>query len=194
VAWPNDVVDEHSAGGWAVWERGLRAMSEVTGATSDVSAPHLLAARLRLSMVRLTRQLRRVDPSELTIAQFSALATVVRNGPLGVGHLAEIEGLPSPAATRLADKLELAGLIARRMNPADRRGVQLVATPAGTELLERRARIGNAWLAGHVSALCKPDRAALERAVTVLESFATECKDEVPATAADQHQSKETRT
>ena len=119
---------------------------------------------------------------------------MVRNGPLGVGHLAEIEGLPSPAATRLADKLEEAGLIARQANPADRRGVQLMATAAGTELLTRRAQVGNAWLAGHLSALNKGDRLALERAVTVLESFATECKDEVPATAPDHHHSKETRT
>jgi DNA-binding MarR family transcriptional regulator len=169
-------------------------MSEVTDTRGEVDAPHALAARLRLSMVRLSRQLRRMDPSELTIAQFSALATVVRSGPLGVGHLAEIEGLPSPAATRLADKLEIAGLVARRMNPADRRGVQLVATPAGTELLERRARIGNAWLAGHVGALCKADRLALERAVTLLESFATERSGETPEVAGDHHEPKEKPT
>jgi len=169
-------------------------MSDVAGARGETDAPNVLAARLRFSMVRLSRQLRRVDPSELTIAQFSALATVVRNGPLGVGHLAEIEGLPSPAATRLADKLELAGLIARRMNPADRRGVQLVATPAGTELLERRARIGNAWLAEHVSALCQPDRAALERAVILLESFATERPGEAPEVTASHHKPEEKRT
>jgi len=163
-------------------------MSEVTSARDDSSAPHLLAARLRLSMVRLSRQLRRMDPSELTIAQFSALATVVRNGPLGIGHLAEIEGLPSPSATRLADKLEIAGLVARRMNPADRRGVQLVATPKGSELLERRAQIGNAWLAGHLSALGKADRLAVERTVTVLESFATERPGET-LTATNQRRS-----
>jgi len=168
-------------------------MGEATGTTSDASSLHILAGRLRLSMVRLSRQLRRMDPSELTIAQFSALATVVRSGPLGIGHLAEIEGLPSPAATRLGDKLEAAGLVARRMNPADRRGVQLVATPDGTELLERRARIGNAWLAGHLSALSEADRLALERAVTLLESFATECKDGAPVVTGDRHQSKETR-
>ncbi|MGD0874453.1 MAG: MarR family transcriptional regulator [Acidimicrobiales bacterium] len=166
-------------------------MSEVTSARDDSSAPHLLAARLRLSMVRLSRQLRRMDPSELTIAQFSALATVVRNGPLGIGHLAEIEGLPSPSATRLADKLEIAGLVARRMNPADRRGVQLVATPKGSELLERRAQIGNAWLAGHLSALGKADRLAVERTVTVLESFATERPGETLTAAGDRHESKE---
>ena len=167
-------------------------MSEVMSAHDEMSAPHMLAARLRLSMVRLSRQLRRMDPSELTIAQFSALATVVRSGPLGIGHLAEIEGLPSPAATRLGDKLEAAGLVARRMNPADRRGVQLVATARGTELLERRARSGNAWLAGHLNALGSADRLALERAVTLLESFATERSGETPAVARDHHESKET--
>ncbi len=57
------------------------------------------------------RQVRRQGPTELTISQFSALATgVVRAGPLGVGQLAEAEVLPSPAVTRLADKLEEAGL------------------------------------------------------------------------------------
>ncbi|MGD0220183.1 MAG: hypothetical protein ABSC73_06960, partial [Acidimicrobiales bacterium] len=65
------------------------------------SASYLLAGRLRVSMIHLSRQLRHRDPSALTIAKLSALATVVQSGPLSVGQLAEIEGLPSPAATRL---------------------------------------------------------------------------------------------
>jgi DNA-binding MarR family transcriptional regulator len=112
-----------------------------------------------------------MDPNELTITQFSALATVIRSGPLGVGHLAEIEGLPSPAVTRLADKLEDAGLVTRRANPADRRGVHLVATVQGEQVFARRREAGNAWLAGHLSALSEDDRVALERAVGVLESL-----------------------
>ena len=167
------------------------SMGKMTSAGSDASAAYVLASRLRLSMVRLSRQLRRMDPSELTIAQFSALATVVRSGPLGIGQLAEIEALPSPAATRLADRLEAAGLVVRRMNPADRRGVQLVATSRGAQLLERRAQVGNAWLAGQLSALSKADRRALERAVTVLESFATERP--VAAPTADHHDARAKR-
>jgi DNA-binding MarR family transcriptional regulator len=142
-------------------------------------------------MVRLSRQLRRMDPNELTITQFSALATVVRSGPLGIGQLAEIEGLPSPAATRLADKLEEAGLVTRRPNPADRRGVQLAATTKGVKLLERRARIGNAWLAKQLSALSQDDRLAVERAVSVLETFATERPGEPPVAFPDRNQAKE---
>jgi hypothetical protein len=66
-----------------------------------------------------------------------------------------------------------------------------VSTPEGTELLERRARIGNAWLSGHVRALSKADRAALERAVTLLESFATERSEEKPEVTGDHREPKE---
>ena len=167
-------------------------MSE-TADTSDASSPNLLAGRLRLSMVRLARQLRRMDPNELSITQFSALATVVRSGPVGVGQLAEIEGLPSPAATRLADKLEEAGLVARQPNLADRRGVQLIATANGTELLERRARIGDAWLAEQLTALDRDDRVAVERVIALLESFATERPNEPAGARGERPESKEPR-
>jgi DNA-binding MarR family transcriptional regulator len=136
-----------------------------------VPAPKL-AAQLRRAFVLLRRQIRRKAPSELTVSQLSVLATVVRSGPLGVGQLAEAEVLPSPAATRLADKLEETGLICRRPNPEDRRGVLLVATAAGRELLARREQASNAWLAERLAALPKSDRLALQRAAQVLESLA----------------------
>jgi DNA-binding MarR family transcriptional regulator len=138
----------------------------------DASSPDELARQLRLSLLRLFRQLRRRAPSDLTIAQISALATVVRSGPLSIGHLAEIEGLPSPAATRLADRLEDAGLVSRHANPADRRGVHLVATPAGSELLAQRAQVGENWLAEQLGSLSESDRLTVAHAVAVLESFA----------------------
>jgi DNA-binding MarR family transcriptional regulator len=134
----------------------------------------VLAAQLRRAFVLLRRQVRRQGPAELTISQFSALATVVRAGPLGVGQLAEAEVLPSPAVTRLADKLEEAGLVSRRPNPSDRRGVLLAATPAGRELIARREQASNAWLAERLEALPKADRLRLERAARVLESLASE--------------------
>ena len=166
-----------------------------TGPGPGTAAPRALAARLRLSMVRLSRQLRRYDPTELTIAQLSVLASVVATGPIGIGHLAETEGLPSPSVTRLADKLEEAGLVTRRANPADRRGVHLVATLKGEQLLARRREAGNAWLAQHVSALGEADRLALEQAVGVLESFAAQLPDphRTPDlhTTPDPHKTKE---
>ena len=158
---------------------------EATSPSAAVTEPRALAGRLRLSMIRLARQLRRQDPSELSLAQLSALASVVGSGPLGVGRLAELEGLPSPTVTRLADKLEEAGLVVRRANPADRRGVLLSATAAGTDLLARRAEVGTIWLAERLAALSEADRACLERVVALLESLATERPTEPPGPAAD---------
>jgi DNA-binding MarR family transcriptional regulator len=80
--------------------------------------------------------------------------------------------LPSPAVSRLADKLEELGLIARGRNPADRRGVLIEASAAGRELLARREQAANTWLAEHVAALPRADRLALQRAVQVLGSLA----------------------
>jgi DNA-binding MarR family transcriptional regulator len=134
----------------------------------------LLAGQVRRAIVLLWRQARRRAPSELTIAQLSALATVVRSGPIGVGQLAEAEALPSPAMTRLADRLEEAGLITRRPNPADRRGVLLVATTAGKKMMARREQASNTWLAERLEALPPSDRLALERAVPALWALAGE--------------------
>lgn len=142
--------------------------------TRAEASPAVLAGRLRFSMMRLSRQLRRREPSELTITQRSALATVVRGGPVSMGQLAEIEGLPSPAATRLADKLEEAGLVRRQINPDDRRGVLIVPTTDGIELVAHRDQTGNAWLAERIAGLRDSDRRALERAVVVLEALAAE--------------------
>ncbi len=138
----------------------------------------VLAGQVRRAIVLLWRQARRQAPSELTIAQLSALATVVRSGPIGVGQLAEAEALPSPAVTRLADKLEEAGLITRRPNPADRRGVLLAATTAGTRLMARREQASNTWLAERLEALPASDRLALEKAVPALWALAGEKEKE----------------
>jgi DNA-binding MarR family transcriptional regulator len=146
--------------------------------------PPVLAERLRMSMIHLSRRLRRHDPSELSITQVSGLASVVNKGPLGIGRLAELESLPGSAATRLADKLEAAGLVVRQATPGDRRGVQVVATPAGVEVLERYVRAGNEWLAARLASLSEADRVSIARAITVLDSMAAGD----PGTATEAHE------
>ena len=147
----------------------------VAGIEPDEAATlHSLAEGLRLSMIHLSRRLRRHDPAEMSISQVSGLASVIHAGPLGVGRLAEIENLPSSAATRLADRLEAAGLVLRQATPGDRRGVQVVATEAGRELMARLAHAGNTWLAERLAALAASDQRCLERAVEIIEALATD--------------------
>lgn len=153
-----------------------------------------LAEGLRLSMIHLSRRLHRSDPSELTITLVSGLASVISAGPLGVGRLAELEGLPSSAATCLADKLEAAGLVVRQATPGDRRGVQVLATQAGRELMARRAQAGNERLAERLAALSDADRRCIERGVEILKALAADRPGQALAAGADANATEELNT
>jgi DNA-binding MarR family transcriptional regulator len=151
------------------------ACTDVGGAPGGAAAadPAGLAERLRLTFVRLGRQLRRDDPPGLTITLYSALSTVVDHGELAIGELAEAEGVPASAATRIADRLEEAGLLTRRANPRDRRGVNVASTAEGRRLVADRRQRGNAWLAARLAGLTQEQRQTLADALGVLEAAAS---------------------
>jgi len=55
----------------------------------------------------------------------------LRNGPLTLSQLAEVNGFDAPYATLVVDKLESHGLVGRRAHPADRRRKLVTLTAAG---------------------------------------------------------------
>jgi DNA-binding MarR family transcriptional regulator len=138
-----------------------------TGADSGLTGE---AERLRLVMIRLRRQLHRRDTLGLSIELYSALATVVFRKGLSMGDLALAEHLPPSAATRLVDRLEEAGLVVRRPNSRDRRGVLLEATAEGRQRLAERRRIDNIWLADRLGRLTREQRSTVSRALDALEA------------------------
>lgn len=140
------------------------------GVASQAAPPDavVLADRLRLALVRLGRQFRRQDPPGLSATLYSALAAVADRGEMAIGELAEAEGVPSSAATRIADRLEEAGYVNRRPNPRDRRGVILSITAEGGALVENRRARGNAWLTGRLAELTPAQRQTLAEALGVL--------------------------
>jgi DNA-binding MarR family transcriptional regulator len=149
---------------------------------SDHIEPAIVAGRLRIVMVRLGRQLRRHDPPGLSASLYSALATIAGQQEVSIGELADCEQLPSPGATRLADHLEKAGLIARKRNPNDRRGVNLVATAKGRRVLDHHRERGNERLAQRLQSLSAGDIKTLFDAIGILEALF----DEDPLDASTQ--------
>ncbi|MGO8687615.1 MAG: MarR family transcriptional regulator [Candidatus Dormibacteria bacterium] len=123
-------------------------------------------------MIHLGRRLRHQDPHGMTVTQHLALATIAKRGEMAIGDLAEAERLPSSAATRLADRLEEAGLVARRRDPSDRRGVLVTITEEGRRVMDERRRVGNAWLAGRLSRLTPSQLVSLAEALDVIEEVA----------------------
>lgn len=128
-----------------------------------------LAARLRVGVARLARLLRQQDGQGLTPTMTAVLATVGREGPLTLGELAAAERVAPPTITKLAAKLEGAGLLVRRADPSDGRVSRVELTEAGTEqLLAIRTRRA-AWLTDRIEALDPADRDRLLDAVVLVE-------------------------
>ena len=138
----------------------------------SVTADAATADRLHSAAIHLLRWVRREDTrSGLTAPRLSALSVLVFGGPRTIGELAAAEQVRPPTMTRLVAALEARGLVAREKDPADGRVVRLRATAKGERLLAagRARRVER--LAGAVAALGADDRAALERAATVIETM-----------------------
>jgi DNA-binding MarR family transcriptional regulator len=131
-----------------------------------------LPSQLRLAVMRLARRLRQQSVGDITQSQFSALATIERNGPLSLGDLAEIERVAPPSMTRIATHLEERGLVARTTDASDRRVARVEITASGRALLKATRTRRDAYLAARLRALSPDERDILARALPLLERLA----------------------
>jgi DNA-binding MarR family transcriptional regulator len=130
-------------------------------------------ARLRAVIGRLSRRLRgTLAGSGLTPSQISVLFTVVRTGPIGLSELAELEDINPTMLSRITANLSDAGLLARTVDPDDKRAARVAATAAGRRLRERIHRERTQALAAHVDRLEADRRELLWAALPVLEELA----------------------
>lgn len=131
------------------------------------------SARLRAAIGKLSRRLRpTLAGSGLTPTQISVLFTIVRNGPLRLSDVAEIEALNPTMLSRFVGQLCDAGLIRRSADPGDRRAALVEATAQGRRLRERIHRERTRALETYVQELDERRREALWSALPVLEELA----------------------
>lgn len=131
-----------------------------------------LAARLRLSIARLARQLRQQADTGLTPSQHSALASIDVNGSLTLGELAAIEQVAPPTITKIVSKLEDDGLVARTPDPADRRIARVTVTEAGHQRMDHSRDRRTAWLVARLGQLTPEQVDRLAAAVDAIEALA----------------------
>ena len=80
-----------------------------------------------------------------------------------MGDLAAGLGVSYPSATNMVKRLEKRGLAKRRINPADRRAVEVQVTPEGAALVERAERERVSRLSAVLSRMQPDERDALMR-------------------------------
>jgi DNA-binding MarR family transcriptional regulator len=130
--------------------------------------------RIALALGRLNRILRRSAPTGLGPGSLSALATLVRSGPLRLGDLAAREGVAPPTLTRIVANLEDAGYVRRGPDPSDGRATRASATEPGAELISGAGSSRASALRARMDALPPAELRILLSAVPVLESLAAD--------------------
>lgn len=101
------------------------------------TAAHTVHA-LRTAAAHVERALAwALEPFGVTTAQFELLQVIGRYGKTGAGcsELGKHLAAPGPDVTRMLDRLDSAGLVARKRDEKDRRIVHTELTPKGEELL-----------------------------------------------------------
>ena len=146
-----------------------RASPPVEPAVPDDAAVQV-ADRLHSAAIHLLRSLRREDDAVgLSAPRLSALSVVVFAGPLGIGALAAAEGVAAPTMTRLVDSLEHDGLVRRRRDPSDARGVIVDATAAGRRVLTKGRQQRVRTLAEGLTTLSRQELAEIGRGAELIE-------------------------
>lgn len=142
-------------------------MTSLTTSSETVSAE-----RLRLTLVRLVRTLRRGGRSRLTPSQVSALSTIEEYGPMRISALATYESLGAPAATRVVASLEELDLLERSVDPEDKRASLVSLSERGRRELEDLKRERTQEISAMLERLSPKERASIEAALPALEKIA----------------------
>jgi DNA-binding MarR family transcriptional regulator len=136
---------------------------------------------------------RRAKGTGLTRAQWAVLAYVARNEGSSQTALADMLDIEPITLVRLLDKLEAAGLVERRPDPADRRVRRLYLTPATGPLLEQMQELAAATREIALAGLSAAERQQLTDLLMKVRNNLS--GRELSATAADDEASTpDTRT
>ena len=152
-------------------EQALEASGAGTGASAagavgagagagDVAALEMMTRAL----VGITLQSLEVLGEEASLPQFRLLLAASALGRVPSSRLAEAATVPASSVTRLADRLEAAGLLLRGADPRSRSIVTIEVTAAGRELVARVIRRRHELLAAVLDRMPPGERAAVARA------------------------------
>ncbi|MEV0109329.1 MarR family transcriptional regulator [Nocardia sp. NPDC050799] len=96
--------------------------------------------RVQVALIQAARQFRTMDRAGINQSARSALAAIVKFGPLSMSELAAHEGVDPASVSRTVRKLEESGDVVRRTSDEDGRVNLIEVTESGRELFLRSRR------------------------------------------------------
>ncbi|HEY2790840.1 MAG TPA: MarR family transcriptional regulator [Micromonosporaceae bacterium] len=159
-----------------------------TAAPGSANAPadrEEIAGRLFVSIARLSRRLRQIDPTVLGPGAISALGMIVAYGPMRLGDLATTEGVRAPTMSRIVDALVAEGNAERIPDPADGRACLVRATDSGGALIAGAKTARARHLIERMAHLDEAQLAAIADALPALELLCSDDYDRAPVSATE---------
>lgn len=112
-------------------------------------------------LVGITLQSLEMLGEEVSLPQFRLLLAASAIGRAPSSRLAEAARVPASSVTRLADRLEAAGLLLRGADPRSRSIVTIEVTDTGRDLVARVVERRHELLAAVLARMSPPERAAV---------------------------------
>ena len=135
------------------------------------SAAPTLASELDARLISLWKVIGRVQRHDLSRTAASLLSRLRDGGPQRITALADGEAVAQPTMTTLVGRLERAGLVERRPDPADARAVLVTITSEGVERLLAIRDARAAAMDARLAALDPGEREVLAAAIPVLDKL-----------------------
>jgi DNA-binding MarR family transcriptional regulator len=152
-------------------------MGRVAAVSKRAVDTAVASVELTLAMKRLRARLRSESRTAegWTISQLSALARIVREGPVTASALAVAEHVRPQSIAEIVVALKGGGLVVATPDPTDGRKNLLRATAAGRKLVASVHESREAWLSRAIDAVVDDSRReALTDAISLLNALA-EC-------------------
>jgi DNA-binding MarR family transcriptional regulator len=128
-----------------------------------------IADRLHSAAIRLLRAVRVVDNNTgLSAPKLSALSVLIYGGPKSLSALAAAEQVTAATMSKLVSDLEGEGLVAKRVDHRDRRGVLIDATKQGRVIFQEGRRRRLALLRKRLAKLSANEREHLRVAAELM--------------------------
>lgn len=115
-------------------------------------------------------------PDGVTVPQYRVLVVLSSDGPQAVGEIARHLGVNPSNASRLCDRLQRLGLIARARSAVDGRGVEISITASGEAMVEAVSRARGEEIRRILGAMEPADVGA---ATAALEAFSRAARSSV---------------
>lgn len=134
-----------------------------------------VATALHRAAIRLLRTVRIADDETgVSAPKLSALSVLTFGGAQSLTGLARAEQVTSATMSKLVSDLEADGLVAKRVDKEDRRGLRIEVTAKGRALMEEGRKRRLALLNTRIAKLTREERAQLAEASALMMRLAAE--------------------